>query len=314
VSCLRRALGLSSALALLSGAGCSAVISPDESRLGGGPSGSDGGGGLDAPIVLVDGSVVPDGPVGPDRPPVGCEGQPPTCEGDTLVQCVAGSLVRTNCAATGGDCVMSGGAASCTATGCAPAGSSRCDGDDLVTCHGDGTETRMTCPSGCDPAANACATAPVCPGIPALARGMTTIDLCAERDASTHASAEGCRTDERADSGDRVYRLDIETATTVVLDLVDADGSTSIDTILYVRTDCEDASSQLACSDDIPCSDSVITSGCVGGWQVRQSRLVLRLEPGTYYVVVDAFLYSTGPVEFRCGTVILSYTTLAGSG
>ncbi len=301
-------LGLVYLVALSMSAGCSAIVSPDVSRLGGDPGGPDGG--RDSGIVLRDGSAVDarDGPDGGgvDGGPPSCEAQPPVCEGNVLVQCVGGTLRRTDCSATGGVCAMSSGAAACSGGGCTPFAVS-CDGDELVTCSAEGTESRMTCPTGCDPAARACRGAMVCPGVEALAPGVVRFDLCAERDARTFVPAEGCLVDLRANTGDRVYRLDIEHASNIQLDLRDDDDA-AIDTVLYIRRDCDDAASQFACNDDIPCAMSDVTGACIDGFQVRHSRLTLHLEPGTYYVVADAYSYSTSGLTFGCGNVSLTYT------
>ena len=66
----------------------------------------------------------------------------------------------------------------------------------------------------------------------------------------------------------------------------------SYDSVLHVRTDCDDYTSEIACSDDI-------ASG------IYQSRVELNLDPGTYSVFVDGYLDS---VYGQSGDYTLSYS------
>jgi hypothetical protein len=181
------------------------------------------------------------------------------------------------------------------------------DGSGIVTCTPDGTSVRYSpCPAGCDPTTNACATMGACSDLPEIALGDTQrIDLCAAEGMTSYVGTDGCRAMSDAASNDATFALTIEEPTTVELDLRDVDPTVGIDTILYVRRECDVPDTQLACSDDVPCSESDITSGCSGGVQVRQSRITIRLEPGTYYVVADALRYS----GFDCGEVELRVDT-----
>ena len=87
------------------------------------------------------------------------------------------------------------------------------------------------------------------------------------------------------------------------MDLRDEDDSAAIDTILYLRTNCEDAGSQFECSDDVPCDESDVEFGdCSGELQVRQSRIDVTLEAGSYTVVADHLRYR----DFGCGRVLSS--------
>ncbi|MEZ4399059.1 MAG: hypothetical protein R3B06_03525 [Kofleriaceae bacterium] len=60
----------------------------------------------------------------------------------------------------------------------------------------------------------------------------------------------------------------------VTLDASTVDASTTLDTVLYVRTACQDPATELACDDDVATGD------------VR-SHLTVDLMPGTYFLVVD---------------------------
>lgn len=311
--------------------GCSAIVAPDSTRLGPGvdsgvPSTPDAFVplGVDAFVPLgVDAFVAdrPDAwaPVGVDadvRPPDAFVSREPDaytpmscadgshCDGEVAVVCLAGIERRTDCAAMGLICE----AAVCRPMRCTP-GTAFCsaDGTGLVTCNPDGSGmTFSTCPMGCDPGATMCrGSTMTCEGLPEIMLGGTRrVDLCDSTGANTYARSEGC-SGGSASSSDATFVLRLRTATTVEIDLRDVDPTVGIDTIVYLRRSCNDAASQVACSDDIPCADSDISMGCMGGVQVRQSRFTARLEAGTYFIVADAFRYSDfdcGEVELRVGT------------
>lgn len=105
-----------------------------------------------------------------------------------------------------------------------------------------------------------------------------------------------------------MFRLEVPFAQEVTIELTDNDTMRAIDTIVYVRRTCDDGTTQVACDDDVPCDSSTVPSGelCIGGVDVRQSRIVTRLAAGTYYVVLDAFEYRRDMVAFTCGQVRLS--------
>ncbi len=323
---MRSTSSFASLVSLAALTGCSAVISPDPSRLFGD---LDGGlaqpdafvlEGVDAFVPQVD-AYVPEGvdadlrpadawapdavdPLEPDAySPMGCvDGS--RCEGEVAVVCIAGIERRTNCASEGLICE----AAVCRPMRCVP-GTSFCsaDGTGLVTCNDDGSGmTFSSCPTGCDPGATTCRGGGSCAGLPTIALGDTRrIDLCASGGSNSYARSETCNAMSESDSRDATFLLTIREATAVEVDLRDVDPTVGIDTIVYLRRTCTDAASQIACSDDIPCSESDLMTGCSGGLQVRQSRFTTRLEPGTYAIVADAFRYSgfdCGQVELRVGT------------
>lgn len=308
---MRRSVVLAVSLALPAAA-CSAIVAPDSTRLGSVDAGlapdahRDG---VDAFVPIgVDADLrTPDAwspaPIDAWMPPTCTEGAA-RCEGSVRIACASGREVPTDCAAMGLAC--EGGV--CRGRVCTP-GTVTCSGDGsgIVTCTPDGSSVRYSpCPAGCDPATNACTTSDACAGLPSIALGDTTrIDLCAADGMTSYVRAEGCGAMSDADANDATFVLTIREPTAVELDLRDVDPTVGIDTILYVRRACDAADSQLACSDDIPCTESDITSGCSGGVQVRQSRITTRLEPGTYYVVADALRYS----EFDCGEVELRVGT-----
>lgn len=279
--------------------GCSAIIEPNIDRLG------DGG----QIVIDIDGGASDSGPgfdAGPglDAGPFdagmgGCGPDRSECQGETRVRCARGVETRVDCAAGGAFC--EGG--ECHMQVCEP-GSRNCEGNELIICDARGaSETSMGCEIACDDLTGTCIGMPdMCEGLGRVIVGGTVrVDLCSESDDNTYVPGGQCGADTRANTGDRVLALTIERPMRVTIDLRDVDGMVGIDTVVYLRRVCDQESSQIACSDDIPCSESDIMSGCSDGFQVRQSRITITLEPGTYYVVVDAFEYG----GFDCGFVDL---------
>jgi hypothetical protein len=74
---------------------------------------------------------------------------------------------------------------------------------------------------------------------------------------------------------ERVHRFELAEEVTLRFQV------TGFDTVLYLRSDCEDPTSEIACSDDSQGSDG--------------SSFDRRLEPGTYYLFVDGFGAAAGP-------------------
>lgn len=282
--------------------GCSAIINPDESRLGSSDAGVVHG--HDAGMPQRDASTPP-----ADSGMPCVIGQ--HCEGDTLVSCRGGVETRTACQDLGSFC--SGD--QCQSWICTP-GERRCAGDlrGIVVCSPRGdSQTTTPCELGCNPTTNTCVTTPpACAGLPRINLGDTIdLDLCRETDDDTYTRSDGCMADTRANVGDRTYTLTLEHATEVVIELSDADGTAAVDTIVYVRRACDDAATQVACDDDVLCSESTVptTPGTCTTYEVRQSRITTTLEAGTYYIVADGFAYSTDRQMFRCGSVRLRVTT-----
>lgn len=316
-------------LSLCASLGCSAVVSPDPNRLAGGADADALG--LDAALPSTD-AFVPSGsdaivspqpdayvPPGVDAsaPPDAWTpridaGPPPTCmeglsrcEGGVLVVCRGGVESRTDCSEMGAYC----DSGRCRPWACEP-GSVRCsrDGSGVVQCDDRGASTRyVRCETGCDPVTASCRGATTgCGTLPAIELGSSErFDLCAGTGATTFTRAEGCGASSMASSPDRTFALTLAERTTIEVDLRDVDPSVGIDTVVYLRRACDDAASQIACSDDVPCEESDISMGCSGGVQVRQSRFTVTLEAGTYYVVADAFRYDS----FGCGVVELRVST-----
>jgi len=292
---------LAAPAALVALAGCSALINPDTGRLGddpdagvvtrmdsGGPIGSDAGPGFDA----GDGS---------------CSDGERRCNGDQLLTCVAGSFVARDCQAMGAFCDDE----TCEPHVCTP-NSRRCsdDGDSIVSCSARGDQaSEESCGDGrCDPDTVSCeGGGGGCEDLPELIpNDRKRIELCEGTGDNTFAPAPGCGSDTPASAADVAYRLVLDEPRRLTFEVTDIDPMRAVDTILYIRRDCEDPSSQVVCADDVPCAASTVDPpACFGEVDVRQSRTTVSLPAGTYYVFVDAFEYMTSGTSFRCGTVRL---------
>lgn len=104
-----------------------------------------------------------------------------------------------------------------------------------------------------------------CRQAPQLRPGNSVTGNTANGSDSMHASCAG-----GAESNDQLYRLTLRNRSTVRLTL-----SATFDAALYIRRDCLEQSTEVACNDDS--SDN------------RHSFIEQTLDAGTYYVVVDGF-------------------------
>lgn len=298
-------LGLRSALVAalffaLAFAGCSAIINPDSDRLGAGPD--------TGPPPRVDSGTRDAGPPGDGGD---CVEGTPTCSGDALVSCSGGMEVLQDCQAARAFCEVD----HCEPWVCVP-GDRECasDGESAFVCTARGDEIEEHgCGDGfCDPDTNACVMdvpPPVCEGFGRISPGESIItDLCGLPDDNTFERATGCDFGSRAQSGDEIFVLELDRSTRLTFELTDIDTTRAIDTVLYIRRDCEDGESQVACHDDVACGASTVPGGafCTGGVDVRQSRMTLTLPAGRYYIVVDAFERRSDGVTYSCGRVRLS--------
>ncbi|MBI5502580.1 MAG: hypothetical protein HY907_20210 [Deltaproteobacteria bacterium] len=122
----------------------------------------------------------------------------------------------------------------------------------------------------------------------AIAPGTTTVsgDTC-PLSPETAATCGGAR-------NDGVYWFTVGATRTVSFSTCSA--ATTFDSMLYLRSDCDDASSELACNED-DASCAVGTGG---------SRLSTSLEPGIYYLFVDA----SATAGSGCGAFQLAVTGL----
>lgn len=280
--------------------GCSAIIEPDPSRLGGGDPDAGPSTGRDA------------GPPRPDAgPPRPCTTPGSRCDGEDLVTCAGGVETRERCTESESLCAEG----RCEPWVCEPS-SRECSADNrgLLVCNARGDNQTLTpCELGCNRETNACVTiAPRCTiGVPRISVGDTaTVDLCVETDDDTHQPGTNCPRDERASVGDETFVLTVTEATNVAIEVSDADRDRAVDTVVYLRRMCDEQGSQIACGDDVPCGSSSLPGPLCTGVEVRQSRIFWRLEPGVYYVVVDAFEYDTATTRFGCGVVQLSVRTV----
>ena len=193
--------------------GCSAIIEPDPSRLGG-EADPDAG-----PPTGQDAGPRPD--AGPPRP---CTSPGSRCEGEERVSCAGGLETRESCTEREALCVDG----RCEAWVCPP-GSRECSDDErgLLVCNARGDNQTLTpCELGCDRETRTCVTiAPRCTiGVPRIAIGETaTVDLCVETDDDTHQPGTNCPRDERASAGDETFVLTVTEATNVAIEVSDID-------------------------------------------------------------------------------------------
>lgn len=239
-----------------------------------------------------------------------CEPGATECDGNILLSCSESgdAIGRTRCEARGAICgIDASGNAACIEPSC-EAGEAFCSEDlsRIEVCNRFGVFEYEDCEFGCNPERLACNPEPGACEIDyeVLEPGEFTFDLCGSGDDTTHADdGENCGT-YRNRGEEVVFQFTLDRAAEVFLDLQDFDDSGAIDTILYLRSECDEQDSQIACSDDIACEESTVEVGeCNGGVQVRQSRIVEDLGPGTYYVVADNIEYD----DFRCGPVLLTF-------
>ena len=230
------------------------------------------------------------------------------------MSCFGGTEVVEDCQTRGAFC----NEGTCVDWRCTP-GERACTPDMRfqLVCSARGDEViRTECVDGfCSPATLACVMEtppPVCAGTRNIAPGESVeTNLCGDPDSNTfQRMGPNCDAGTPARSGDETFVLDLPHEQRVTIELTDIDESAAIDTIVYVRRDCLDPASQVACHDDVPCGASTVPGGasCSGGVDVRQSRLTLTLPIGRYYIVADAFLLRTDRVNYTCGRVRLSVT------
>lgn len=266
--------------------------------------------GPDAPLATLDAPVPADVPVPPldtppprpDAPDAGCV---PRCTGDILGGCERPDV---DCALVGNVCRPgAGGVPMCIPPPCVgdePVCSA--DGRSSFVCRG-GVRTRLFCDGyGCDGATGLCDA--TCTIMGEYVPGTSRFDLCAYGADFENATATGmCNT--AADAEDRMARVVVTRRSRLDAVVRDDDPSVDVDTVLYLWRVCDDAAMQIACDDDVPCTEAPSSLGpCVGGVQYRQSHITADLEPGTYYLVADAIDASASGITWVCGFVSLTLT------
>lgn len=283
---------------------CSALIDPDTGRLG--PDD-----GADSGVSLMDSGMSGfDAGPGFDGGNVPCVEGTRRCSGDTLVTCAGGALVPQDCQAMMAFCDGD----HCQPHVCRP-NSRMCspDGTSVLSCtaRGDDVDAEDCGDGRCDPATFRCeGGGGPCDALNNVRIGEDrTANLCGRDDDNSRVPGGTCGGTSRSDTGDITYRLTLTEPTRVTIELTDIAESTAVDTVVYVRRVCDDETTQVLCSDDVPCEASTAEPpACIDGVDPRQSRVTADLPAGSYYVVVDAFEYTSGSTEFRCGQVRLRIT------
>ncbi len=272
-------------------------IAPDA---GGGPleAGPIDGGAMDAGPTDAGPADGGAGDAGPCSPGVA------SCTGDVLTRCTTGARVRTDCTSMNAYCGVTGAGPGCVPWVCTP-GTARCAASATTSylCDARGSSEMPTaCPYGCNPVTGVCSPMTACPlSFIDVDLGSTEMfSACMDTNDFTEVHTTDCSAD--GNGPDRLFRLTLTRTTDVDLDVQDNDMLAQIDTLLYVRTTCDDQSSQVACDDNVACASSYDRTNCVAGIQPREARIQTTLGPGTYYIVVD--LVEHGP--WTCGMVLLT--------
>ena len=255
--------------------------------------------GLDAPPTPVDSpSITPiDAPVVPDTP--ACV---PGCETVTVVRTCTGPNI---------DCALNG--MTCNPSTAACAGPPCVEG--RVECSPDGRAS-LRCTSGarvptlcdaynCDTDTGLCDAQ--CNRITStFTPGTHTFDVCSYGADFENNTGPGCMAG--ADGEDRMARIVVSRPSRLDARARDDDGGASIDVVLYLRGGCDDAGSQIACADDVPCAEAFDMTTCIRGNQWREAHLVRDLDPGVYYLTVDSIDTFTESIDWECGDVSLTVT------
>lgn len=197
-----------------------------------------------------------------------------------------------------------------TTVRCEP-GASRCsaDGTYAIVCDESGTrEVDLGCRAGCAPDTRTCRIVRSCSLT--VERDLAPDDelsfsLCGGGGELYARTTPACTSTDWGE--DRMFRFVLDRPRRVWVDLKDVDGTVPVDTVLYIRTDCADADSQIACHDDLDCSEVDPEFACGSGNERRQSRIEMDLDPGAYWVVADSLDWNERSTQYRCGEVLLRY-------
>ena len=246
-----------------------------------------------------------------------CEPSSTSCAGNVLLTCAddGSALGRTRCSSLGQNCGTDPeGRAACVDPVCLPSAPYCIDAVTRGVCDasGAGPTTTEVCAAGCNARTGACNALPgegctVEASNPIVVGDVLEFDLCgAGDDVESVGGTNDCTGGYTSDDEDAIFELTLDAPATLLFDLQDADSSRAIDTLLYLRSSCDVADSELVCADDILCADSDITTGCTGEVQPRQSQFEATLAAGTYFIIAEQFTRGS----FTCGTVQLSVTEL----
>jgi hypothetical protein len=244
-----------------------------------------------------------------------CEPSSTSCSGNILLTCAddGSALGRTRCSSLGQNCGTDpDGRAACVDPVCLPSAAYCVDAVTRGVCDasGAGPATTEVCAAGCNARTGACNALPgagctVEASNPIVVGDVLEFDLCgAGDDVASVGGTNDCTGGYATDDEDAIFELTLDAPATLLFDLQDADSGAAIDTLLYLRSSCDAADSELVCADDILCADSDITTGCTGEVQPRQSQFEATLDAGTYFIIAEQFTRGS----FTCGLVQLSVT------
>jgi len=155
--------------------------------------------------------------------------------------------------------------------------------DDNNTGAGDGCDASCDIEAGwvcddADPSACTDVLGPICTGAAALTSGTPVTGDTGTGDSATRGSCAG-------NGPELAYTITLAAAGDITATTALA-GSGSLDTVLYLRSDCRDAETEVACDDDI------------GGGVLQSEITATGLAAGTYYLFVDTYS-SGGAIEVQ---------------
>lgn len=220
-----------------------------------------------------------------------CSSTDERCDGNLRILCVSGALQREDCSPER-HCDETVDGPVCVENVCDP-GSARCSSNrsTLVICDARGAEeTRIPCSRGC--AGAACTPETPCDAeiFTTMSSGTVTVDLCGAGTDQAHTNA--CPWDEQSPSGEDVLiRLEVDRAQDIRIQAYQVSSGETIDPTLYLRSDCDDMSSEIWCREDTNDQDEDFTEA---------------FEPGNYFLVIDRHERSTT----SCGELEVVITPL----
>jgi hypothetical protein len=238
-----------------------------------------------------DGDVAPDSDqeradADPDPDP-SCLASDERCVGNSRWYCDDDELRHQDCGSSH-HCEVSSASPECVDNICDP-DSTRCSADDttILTCDARGaSESSEPCPRGCHD--DECrAQTPCDAAVFATTSGGTfRVNLCDAGSDQDHTSE--CGWPEQSVPGEDVLiRIEVDRTRTIRFQASQVSEGETIDPTLYLRSDCDDESSEIWCHEDTNDQDE---------------DFVEELDPGDYFLVVDRHERATtscGELEVR---------------
>lgn len=231
--------------------------------------------GLDARVApgdaIISDAIIPDA-VTPDAEP-GCTRADEHCAGNVRMHCLGGALMSEDCTLSR-HCDETVAGPECVANLCAP-DTVRCNGDRtlVLTCDSRGAmESGTPCPRGCTTGGCRPETACSATIFATMSSGTLRIDLCGAGTDQAHTAA--CAYDPQSVPGEDVLiRLEVDRTRPIRFEARRvATSGEPVDPTLYLRSSCEDMSSEIWCFEDTAGQDEDFT---------------VTVDPGDHFLVID---------------------------